>query len=109
MSITILAPIAALLYLAATGLHVLHIFQQRQNLSRTVLGLGLCALLVGGLGVAGAVRGYLGAKVLNIATLKCLGATGKVIFTTYLLQILFLGGLGATAGLACGAALPQRR
>ena len=45
MPITILAPIAALLYLAATGLHLLHIFQQRPQISRGVLGLGLLALL----------------------------------------------------------------
>ncbi|WP_020677476.1 ABC transporter permease [Geopsychrobacter electrodiphilus] len=68
--------------------------------------LGLCALLLGGLGVAGAVRGYLNAKVMHIATLKCLGASSRVIFTTYLLQILFLGGIGAGAGLAAGATLP---
>ena len=45
MPITILAPITALLYLAATGLHLLHIFQQRPQISRTVLGFGLLALL----------------------------------------------------------------
>jgi ABC-type uncharacterized transport system permease subunit len=45
MPITILAPIAALLYLAATGLHLLHVFQQRPQISRAVLGFGLLALL----------------------------------------------------------------
>lgn len=45
MPITILAPIAALLYLAATSLHLLHIFQRRKLLDRSVLGLGLMALL----------------------------------------------------------------
>lgn len=45
MPITILAPIAALLYLAATGLHLLHLFQRRQAISRGVIGLGLLALL----------------------------------------------------------------
>ncbi len=45
MPATILAPIAALLYLAATGLQVLHITQQRQQIDRTVFGLGLVALL----------------------------------------------------------------
>lgn len=68
--------------------------------------LGLCALLVGGLGVSGAVRGYLGTKVMHIAALKCLGASSRVIFFAYLIQILFLGALGSTAGLICGAALP---
>jgi putative ABC transport system permease protein len=68
--------------------------------------LGLCALLLGGLGVTGAVRGYLGGKVNHIATMKCLGASRRIIFTTYLLQILLLGGLGTILGLLCGAALP---
>jgi putative ABC transport system permease protein len=68
--------------------------------------IGLCALLVGGLGVSGAVRGYLAGKITHIATMKCLGASGKLIFTAYLLQVLFLGALGSTSGLICGAALP---
>ncbi|MFO7576298.1 MAG: FtsX-like permease family protein [Pelovirga sp.] len=68
--------------------------------------LGLCALLLGGLGVTGAVRGYLGGKVTHIATMKCLGASRGIIFTTYLLQILLLGGFGTILGLLCGAALP---
>lgn len=42
---TVLAPIAALLYLAATGLQVLHITQQRRQIDRTVFGLSLVALL----------------------------------------------------------------
>ena len=45
MSVTLLAPLAALLYLAATGLQLLHISQRRQQIDRTVFGLGLVALL----------------------------------------------------------------
>ncbi len=45
MPITVLAPIAALLYLAAAGLHLLNIFQQRHGLSRGVLGMGVLAML----------------------------------------------------------------
>lgn len=67
---------------------------------------GLCALLVGGLGVAGAVRGYLGGKVYHIAAMKCLGAPGRVIFSGYLLQVLALGAVGAGVGLLAGAAVP---
>ncbi len=79
-------------------------FLDRMNLNLTLIA--LCALLVGGLGVSGAVRGYLDGKREHIATMKCLGAPAGTIFTAYLLQILFLGALGASAGLACGAALP---
>lgn len=44
MPVTILAFTAALLYLAATGLQLLHISQRRQQIDRTVLVLGLVAL-----------------------------------------------------------------
>jgi putative ABC transport system permease protein len=79
-------------------------FLDRMNQNMTLLG--LCALLVGGLGVSGAVRGYLDGKITHIATMKCLGAPGQLIFNAYLLQVLFLGFLGSTAGLIAGAALP---
>lgn len=79
-------------------------FLDRMDLNMTLIG--LCALLVGGLGVSGAVRGYLKGKLTHIAAMKCLGAPGRVIFTAYLVQVLFLGVLGSSAGLACGAALP---
>jgi len=67
---------------------------------------GLTALLVGGIGVLGAVRSYLETKTSTIATLKCLGAPGGLVFTAYLLQILILSVLGIAIGLLFGAALP---
>lgn len=67
---------------------------------------GLTALLIGGLGVAGAVRNYLDGKAATIATLKCLGASGGLVTATYLLQILILAGLGTALGLALGVVLP---
>ena len=44
MSASLLAPIAALLYLTATGIHLMHIFQQRQGLSRGVAVMGGIAM-----------------------------------------------------------------
>lgn len=79
-------------------------FLDRMGTNLTLLG--LCSLLVGGLGVTGAVRGYFNSKISHIATMKCLGATQGMIFSTYLLQILFLGAVGSAAGLLVGAALP---
>ncbi|HUH84417.1 MAG TPA: ABC transporter permease, partial [Stellaceae bacterium] len=67
---------------------------------------GLTALLVGGVGVGNAVRGYLGGKVATIATLKCLGAPGRLIFATYLAQILALAAFGIAVGLMLGALTP---
>ena len=46
MSITLLAPLCALLYMAATGLQLLHLSQNRRQINRSVLLLGLLALLL---------------------------------------------------------------
>jgi ABC-type uncharacterized transport system permease subunit len=45
MSIALLALLCALLYLAATGLQLLHLSQRRQQIDRSILVLGLLALL----------------------------------------------------------------
>jgi putative ABC transport system permease protein len=67
---------------------------------------GLTALLVGGVGVANAVKGHLDRRREVIATLKAVGATGARVFRIYLTQVLVLAALGALPGLAIGAALP---
>ncbi|PWB60330.1 MAG: glycosyl transferase family 1 [Bradyrhizobiaceae bacterium] len=67
---------------------------------------GLTALLVGGVGVANAVKHYLDRQRDVIATLKSLGATGTRVFAIYLAEVLLLAGLGISLGLALGAALP---
>jgi putative ABC transport system permease protein len=67
---------------------------------------GLTALLVGGVGVANAVKGHLDRKRDSIAAMKALGATGGRIFSLYLTQVLLLSAAGAIVGLVAGAALP---
>lgn len=67
---------------------------------------GLAALLVGGVGVANAVKGHLDRKRDVIATLKALGATSDGVFAIYLIQILVLALIGSLIGIAAGAALP---
>jgi putative ABC transport system permease protein len=67
---------------------------------------GLTALLVGGVGVANAVKGHLDRRREVIATLKALGATGSRAFAIYFTQVLLLAALAALPGLAVGAALP---
>ncbi|MBL4693223.1 MAG: ABC transporter permease [Magnetovibrio sp.] len=67
---------------------------------------GLTTLLVGGIGVLGAVRSYLDTKTSTIATLKCLGAPGGFVFWAYLLQVLILSFLGILIGVIIGAILP---
>jgi putative ABC transport system permease protein len=67
---------------------------------------GLTALLVGGVGVANAVKSHLDRKREVIATMKSLGATGAQVFGIYLVQVLLLALVGALIGLGIGAALP---
>jgi putative ABC transport system permease protein len=67
---------------------------------------GLTALVVGGVGVANAVASFVDLKRSSIATLKCLGASGALIFRIYILQILVLAAAGIAVGLVIGAILP---
>ena len=67
---------------------------------------GLTALLVGGVGIANAVRGFLDQRTGTIAILKCLGASGGLIFATYLLQVMALATVGVLLGAAVGAVAP---
>ena len=67
---------------------------------------GLAALLVGGVGVANAVKSHIDRRRDVIATFKAVGATGRDVFTIYTTQVIVLAALGSVIGLAAGAALP---
>jgi len=67
---------------------------------------GLAALLVGGVGVANAVKSHIDRRREAIAALKALGATGRDVFAMYLTQVMVLAGIGSMIGLVLGAALP---
>jgi len=67
---------------------------------------GLASLLVGGVGVANAVKSHIDRRLDVIAAFKALGATGRDVFAIYLTQVIVLASLGAVIGLALGAALP---
>jgi putative ABC transport system permease protein len=67
---------------------------------------GLTALLVGGVGVANAVKHYLDQRREVIATLKSLGATGSRVFAIYLVEVMLLAAIGTAIGLVIGAILP---
>ena len=79
-------------------------FVERVTLFLTLVG--LTSLLVGGVGIGNAVRSYLDGKTATIATLKCLGASGRLISRVYLAQILALALYGIVAGLVVGALAP---
>ena len=67
---------------------------------------GLAALLVGGVGVANAVKSHIDRRRDVIATFKAVGATGRDVFTIYTTQVIVLAALGSVIGLLAGAALP---
>jgi putative ABC transport system permease protein len=67
---------------------------------------GLAALLVGGVGVANAVKSHIDRRRDVIATFKAIGATGRDVFAIYLTQVIGLAAIGSILGLVAGAALP---
>ena len=67
---------------------------------------GLCSLLVGGIGVATGVRAWMEARARTVATLRCLGAPGGLILRVFLLQVGLLCLAGVLIGVVAGAAIP---
>jgi putative ABC transport system permease protein len=67
---------------------------------------GLTSLLVGGIGVANGVRAWLDARTRTIATLRCLGASARLVFAVCLIQVVTLAAAGIFLGIAVGATLP---
>lgn len=83
--------------------------QFEKNLARFTQFLtlvGLTALIVGGVGVANAVRAFIDRKRPDFATLKSLGATGGYVFTATLVQVLMVAVAGVAIGLVIGLAIP---
>ena len=77
-----------------------------ERFSQFLTLVGLTALVVGGVGVANAVRAYLDGKRGVIASLKSLGASGGFVFAVYLIQILLIAGMGILVGLVLAAVMP---
>ena len=77
-----------------------------ERFSQFLTLVGLTSLVVGGVGVANAVRAYLDGKRGVIATFKSLGASGGFVLSVYLIQILLIAGLGIAIGLVLGALMP---
>lgn len=63
---------------------------------------GLAALVIAGIGIAGGVSSYLDQRRSSIATLKVLGATSGDIVRIYAMQIGVAALFGSVAGLAAG-------
>ena len=63
---------------------------------------GLASLLVGGIGVAGAVRSFLAGRGTAIAVMKALGAERRLVLGIYLAQTMFMALAGSLAGACVG-------
>ncbi len=72
---------------------------------------GFVALLLGGVGIAGAVQVYLKEKSESMAVLRCLGASVRSSMMVFCIQIFAIGFigclLGSILGVAVQAALPK--
>ena len=67
---------------------------------------GLCSLLVGGIGVATGVRAWMEARARTVATLRCLGGSAGLILRVFLLQVGLLCLAGVAIGIVVGALVP---
>lgn len=63
---------------------------------------GLATLLIGGIGIAQSVKGFLEKKMLTIATLKALGASQKLVLLTYTFLIILISLIGCFIGIVIG-------
>jgi putative ABC transport system permease protein len=92
--------------------------KRKQELGRAMENLyhflnlaGLTALLLGGIGVAGAIHTHVKQKLPTVAVLRCLGCSISQTFAVYLAQGIALGAAGALLGALLGAliqsALPR--
>ncbi|MFD1792971.1 ABC transporter permease [Ochrobactrum teleogrylli] len=77
-----------------------------ERFSQFLTLVGLTALIVGGVGVANAVRAYLDGKRGVIATFKSLGAPARFAVLVYLVQIMVIGLIGIVLGLILAAIIP---
>ena len=67
---------------------------------------GLTAMLTGGIGVANAVAAFVERRRMTIATYKSLGATQRIIFRVFFIEIGLLALLGIAIGFAIAAGVP---
>jgi putative ABC transport system permease protein len=80
----------------------------RRGLERVERYVGLIALLsllVGGVGVAQAIRAWIASRIDAIAVLRCLGVGPRAVMSLYLVEATLLGLAGSLVGVAAGVGL----
>jgi putative ABC transport system permease protein len=76
-----------------------------RDVSRFLALSGFIALLLGCVGVGSAIHVYIQEKLSAIATLRCLGLKARQAFLIYLIQISFIGLIGAVFGALLGTGI----
>jgi putative ABC transport system permease protein len=77
-----------------------------ERLTEFLTLVGLTAMLTGGIGVANAVAAFIERRRMTIAAFKALGATQRIIFRAFFVEIAMLAGLGILMGFAIAIAVP---
>jgi putative ABC transport system permease protein len=57
-------------------------------------------------GIANAVSAHLESRIQTIAILKGIGASGRLVFQTYFLEVAIIAGIGISLGLLLGSGVP---
>lgn len=73
-----------------------------ENMTNFLSLVGLISLLLGGIGVAGAIHTHIREKLPGVAMLRCLGVSQAQTFAIYLAQAVSLGLIAACAGVGLG-------
>ncbi len=76
------------------------------HLSEFLTLVGVSALIVGGIGIGNAVKAALESRMHAIATMKCIGASRRLVFATYLIVTLAMAAVGTLLGLLLGVGCP---
>lgn len=75
------------------------------NLQQFLGLIGITALVLGAMGVAGAIHAHVSRSIPSVAILRCLGCPRRLAFSIYLVQAGVLGLAGALAGVMAGVAM----
>lgn len=76
-----------------------------ENFAQFLNLVAFIALLLGCVGIASSVNIYIKDKLSSVAVLRCIGASRRQSFLIYLIQIAFMGLLGAVIGTGLGLLL----
>lgn len=68
--------------------------------------IGLTSLLIGGIGVANAVATFIDRRRKVIATMRSLGASGRMVLGIFFTQVMLIAAIGIAIGVAAGYLVP---